>query len=35
MKEVIKFGGLLLLITGVAAGLLAYVDSLTKPKIEE
>lgn len=35
MKELIKFGGLLLLITGVAAGLLAYVDSLTKPKIEE
>lgn len=35
MREVIKFGGLLLLITGVAAGLLAYVDSLTKPKIEE
>ncbi len=35
MKEIIKFGGLLLLVTGVAAGLLAYVDSLTKPKIEE
>lgn len=35
MKVIIKFGGLLLLITGVAAGLLAYVDSLTKPKIEE
>lgn len=35
MKEVVKFGGILLFITGVAAGLLAYVDSLTKPKIEE
>jgi electron transport complex protein RnfG len=35
MKEVVKFGGILLFITGLAAGLLAYVDSLTKPKIEE
>ncbi len=35
MKEIIKYGGLLLVITGVAAGLLAYVDSFTKPKIDQ
>ncbi len=35
MKETLKLGGILLLITGVCAGLLGLVNSVTKPLIDQ
>ncbi|MBD3287261.1 RnfABCDGE type electron transport complex subunit G [candidate division KSB1 bacterium] len=34
MKEILKLGGILMLITAIAGGALSMVNSITKPKIE-
>lgn len=35
MKEIVKLGGILFLITAIAAGILAFSNDITKDKIEE